>query len=154
MDKKLSPQFDVTVANRRLRSTSLAYGLVLFVWLNPEDNAVWPVALLGVGLALLIVMWMVWRWFGNKALSARDVAIGAALLGGITGLGGALSSAGLMFFKNALHAHVFWDYPPAMIMAMLTRAPTWALAGGLVGIGAAILWIRHRMIGMLAGKVH
>lgn len=41
---------------------------------------------------------------------------------------------GLMFFKNALHAHVFWDFPPAMVVAMLTRAPE-------LGISWCVGWI-------------
>jgi hypothetical protein len=74
------------------------------------------------------------------------VPISAALLGGIVGLGGALSSAGFMFFKNALHAHAFWDYPPGMVGAMLSRAPSWALAGALAGLGMGCLWLWYQSI--------
>lgn len=129
-----------------MRFISLAFGLAVFIWLSPEDNTVWPAVVLGTGLALLSVMWFVYRRLGGHILLTRDVLFGAALLGGITGLGGALGSAGLMFFKNALHAHVFWDFPPAMVAAMLTRAPSWALAGALTGLGVGLLWIRRGMI--------
>ena len=137
------PSFYVTPPNGWLRTTTLAYGLLLFVWLSPEDNGVWPVALLGVGLALLSMVWLIRRQFGHSAFPAGYVPVGAALLGGIVGIGAALSTAGFMFFKNALHAHAFWDYPPAMVVAMLTRAPSWALAGALVGIGTGFLWLRY-----------
>ena len=115
--------------------------MLLFVWLTPEDNTVWPVALLGIALALLCTTWLVRRRLGGSAISASYVPVGTTLLGGITGLGGTLATAGFMFFKNALHAHVFWDFPPAMVMAMLTRAPSWTLAGGLMGISAGLLWL-------------
>ena len=142
------PSFYVTPPNGRLRTITLVYGLLLFVWLSPEDNAVWPVALLGLGLALLTMVWLIRRQFGNSVFTARYVAIAAALLGGIVGIGAALSAAGLMFFKNALHAHAFWDYPPAMVVAMLFRAPSWALAGALVGIGTGFLWLRYGTMGL------
>lgn len=119
----------------------MGYGLLIFIWLSPEDNAVWPVALIGLGLALLSTVWLIQRRLGGSVFPARYVLIGGILLGGIVGLGGALSATGLMFFKNALHAHVFWDFPPAMVLAMLTRAPSWALAGGLAGLGIGCLWL-------------
>jgi hypothetical protein len=149
MNDAAPPLFYVTTPNGRLRSITLAYGLLLFVWLSPEDNSVWPVATLGVGLAILSLVWFIRRRLGGSAFPAHYVPIGAALLGGIAGLGGALSSAGLMFFKNALHAHAFWDYPPAMVVAMLSRAPSWAVAGGLAGVGIGFLWVWWRVRIML-----
>ena len=146
MNDSASPLFYVTAPNGRLRLMTMAYGLLLFVWLTPEDNAVWPVALLGVGLALLTMVWMVRRRLGGSAFPARYVPIGAAVMGGSVGLGAALAAGGFMFFKNALHAHVFWDFPPEMVVAMLTRAPAWALAGGLAGMGMGCLWIWQRSV--------
>jgi len=145
MNDAASPSFYVTTPDGRLRSVTLVYGLAAFIWLSPEDNSVWPVAMLGVGLATLSLVWLIRRRLGGSAFPARYVPIGAAVLGGIIGLGGALSSAGFMFFKNALHAHAFWDYPPTMVVAMLTRAPSWALAGGLIGVGIGFLWVWRRM---------
>ncbi len=141
--------FHVAVPNRRLRLVTMGYGLLLFIWLTPEDNTVWPVALVGLGLALLSMIWLVQRRLGGSAFSAKHVPISGALLGAIVGLGGALSSAGLMFFKNALHAHVFWDFPPAMVVAMLTRAPSWVLAGALAGLGMGCLWVWRRSTSQL-----
>ncbi len=136
--------FYVAVPSRRLRLMTMGYGLLLFIWLTPEDNTVWPVTLIGLGLALLSVIWLIQRRFGGSVFSAKYVPMSGALLGGIIGLGGALAAAGLMFFKNALHAHVFWDFPPGMVVAMLTRAPSWALAGGLAGLAIGCLWLWHR----------
>jgi hypothetical protein len=152
MPEATSPLFYVTTPNGRLRTITLVYGLLLFVWLTPEDNTVWPVALLGIGLALLSVVWFVRRRLGGSAFPARYVPISAALLGGIVGLGGALSSAGFMFFKNALHAHAFWDYPPAIVGAMLSRAPSWAVAGALAGFGLGCLWVWYQTIVIVKQK--
>jgi hypothetical protein len=146
MNDRTSPLFYVTVPNGRLRTITLVYGLLLFVWLSPEDNTVWPVAILGVGLALLSLTWLVRRRLGGSAFPARYMLLSAALLGGIVGLGGALASSVFMFFKNALHAHAFWDYPPLMVVAMLTRAPGWALAGVLAGLGIGCMWIWYKTL--------
>ncbi len=56
----------------------------------------------------------------------------------MTGLGGSVATAGLMFFKNARHAHVFPDYPAGMLLATLERAPMWAAAGGLIGLSVGL----------------
>jgi len=141
MNDELTGLFYVAAPSRRLRLLTMGYGLLIFIWLTPEDNMVWPVALLGFGLALLSIIWLVQRRLGGSVFPARYVLMSGALLGGIIGLGSALSSTGLMFFKNALHAHVFWDFPPGMVAAMLTRAPSWALAGGLAGLGVGCLWL-------------
>jgi hypothetical protein len=141
MSNKIDEMFYIPAPDRRLRLLTMGYGLLLFIWLSPEDNVVWPAALMGVGLALLGSVWLVQRWLDGSAFPAQYVPIGAALIGTIVGLVSALSAAGLMFFKNALHAHIFWDFPPGMVAAMLTRAPSWALAGGLAGLGIGCLWL-------------
>jgi hypothetical protein len=77
-------------------------------------------------------------------IAARALPLAGALLGAALGLAAALTAATLMFFKNALHAHVFLDYPPALIGAMLARGPVWLLAGALLGLGAALGWLALR----------
>ncbi len=144
MNTDIKPTFYIPPPSKRLRRVTIGCGLLLFIWLTPEDNSVWPVAVLGIGAALLGCVWMIRQRLSGSRFSRRYVPIGAALMGGIIGLGGTLITAGLMFFKNALHAHAFWDYPPAMVAAMLTRAPSWALAGALAGLGVGCLWVWYR----------
>ncbi len=133
--------FSIAKPGSGLRLITVVYGLLLFVWLSPEDSVVWLVAVLGMGLSALMLTWLVQRRLGGSTIPAAYVPTAGGLLGTICGLGGTLGAAGLMFFKNALHAHVFWDYPPALVAAMFTRAPVWALAGGLVGVGLSLLWL-------------
>ena len=64
--------------------------------------------------------------------------VGAALLGAIAGLGGVLATVALMLLKTGMHSHIFPDYPPGEMLEMLQRAPTWALAGALAGVGLAL----------------
>ena len=130
--------------NRRTRLLIIAYGLLLFLWFTPEDNQVWPVTLLGLGLATLVVLWNVLSKLGGKVLSIRYLTAGALVLGVLIGAGTSVASAGLMFFKNALHAHLFVDFPTPLLLAMLERTSAWGLAGGLVGLGAALAWFALR----------
>ncbi len=123
-------------SRRRLRPFAAAWGAAAFLWLGPESDAVWPPALLGLGLAALLAL----RWTADMTAAAPWFAPAAALLGGLIGLGTAPAAALLMLFKNALHAHLFPDYPPALILALLARVPAWALAGALAGLGLAFAW--------------
>ncbi|MFW5771784.1 MAG: hypothetical protein ACOCZH_00570 [Phototrophicaceae bacterium] len=124
----------------RARLAALACGIAIFAWLGPEDTHVWPVAALGTVTAALAV----WLWtlgkLGGARLNGRQLALLAALLGAVTGLASSIITAGLMLLKNAYHAHAFPDYPPALMGAMIQRAPTWALAGTLAGLALALAW--------------
>ncbi len=111
----------------------IAYGLALFIWLQVEDNTPVAAAILGGGLAALLTLDRLAR-----SLPPRRWIAGAALLGAIAGLGGVLATVTLMLLKTGMHSHSFPDYPPGEMLAMLQRAPTWALAGALAGVGLAL----------------
>jgi hypothetical protein len=129
---------------RRLRWTALVSGVVTFLWLGREDNAVWPVTLLGLTLTILIGLTLALGQLGGQTIPRRYLLPGAMLSGALVGLGTALTTAGLMLFKNAWHAHLFLDYPVGLLLAILARAPAWALAGALVGGGLALVWAALR----------
>ncbi len=137
----LSPMFRIPGRSRRLRWLALLDGLVMLLWLSREDNDVTTVAALGWGLAILLLTYMVTGQSGGKLVSARLMVVGGVLLGAVAGLGSAVTTTGLMLFKNALHAHVFLDYPPHVMAGILARAPVWTLAGALAGLGLALVWL-------------
>lgn len=129
----------IPIAGRRTRLVAMGYGLALFLWMSVEDNAIWPVTLYGVGLAALIVNLTILDKIGGKFIPPRYLLFAGVLWGALLGLSASLAAAGLMFFKNAVHAHFFPDYPPGLMLAMLGRAPAWIAAGSLVGIGLTLV---------------
>lgn len=128
------------VRGRWTRLLALGYGVALFLWLSIEDQAVWPVTLFGLGLAALVTIFIALDTIGGRPLPAWQFVIVASVAGGLAGLGTGITTAGLMFFKNAVHAHVFSDFPPGLMLAILERAPVWGLAGTLVGISIGLTW--------------
>ena len=149
------PETDLTltIPKRRgkLRLGALGYGVLLFIWSSIEDNSVLPVALLGGGLALiLLALWITGR-FGGRAFAGRSALLAAALAGAAAGLAAALAVALLMLIKDGLHAHLFPDYPFGMIVDILARAPLWALAGIFAGIGGLLAWwaVKQSAIGLI-----
>lgn len=113
----------------------------MFFWLRLEDNAPLSAGLLG-GLSSVVWagFWFSGR-FGGKTVRRRTLCLIAAVLGAATGVGAALLTAFLMFFKNASHAHLYPDYPVEIIAAILQRTPAWALAGVLAALGGVLIWI-------------
>jgi hypothetical protein len=130
--------------NRQLRFIIIGCGLLLFVWFTPEDQHVWPATLLGFGMVTLVIVWNILTRLGGKFVPTVYVLVGAVIVGVVVGAGTSVATAGLMFFKNALHAHLFVDFPTPLLLAVLERAPAWGLAGGLLGMGAALAWISLR----------
>lgn len=129
----------------RFRNAALLYAGVTLVWLQLEDNQVTPVVLLGVaGAALLAFHWLAARL--DFARSGVRPWLEAALSGALVGLLAAVVTALLMVLKAGMHGHVFPDYPPGQILALLARAPTWTLAGALAALGllAVIRALRPR----------
>jgi lysylphosphatidylglycerol synthetase-like protein (DUF2156 family) len=124
-------------SRRRLRMWLLVGGALALAWMGPEDHTVVIGALLGTLLAIPVVLW--WaapRYDGQRLTPARFTALCGALAA-LTGAAAPIIAALLLFFKNAWHAHGFWDYPPALIADLLLRTPLWVLAGALIGVGLA-----------------
>lgn len=126
---------------RKARWLAVGYGLLVFLWLGPEDNHPLPAALLGASGALLgVILWIGPR-LASRDVSAPYVLLLGAVTGAISGVGASLMTAVLMLFKNARHAHLFPDYPPGQIGAVLARAPAWGTAGALIGLGLVLTWL-------------
>ena len=114
------------------RNLTLLYGVAVLLWLQVEDNRVMTVVLFGLGLSMLVA------WHKAARLHRRAALMEAALLGAIVGAGTALATCGLMLLKTGLHSHIYPDYPPAQMIAILSRMPIWALAGALSALGLAL----------------
>jgi hypothetical protein len=126
--------------SRRARLLTLGYGISVFLWLRIEDNSLLPAVVAGLGLSLLAAFLWLTNNLGGKGLRLRYVLPGAALLGALCGLGAATATTGMMLLKNGMHGHVFPDFPFGVIVEILQRAPMWALAGGLAGLGLVLAW--------------
>jgi hypothetical protein len=129
---------------RWLRWLMLGYGVAVFIWLAVEDVSTWPVTVFGWALALLISVLITLDKLGGRRLAARRAPLLSGFVGLTVGLGSSVAVTVLMFFKNARHGHLFPDYPPGMMLAMLERAPVWAAAGGLIGLGLGLGWLALR----------
>lgn len=114
----------------------LAYGLLVLIWLSLEDHSIFIVTILG-GLGALLLGFARYqqgriklrtfkRW--QRILFASSLASLALLL-----------TVMLMFFKNAWHGHLYPDYPPLLLLAMLQRLPLWALAGACFALAGEFL---------------
>jgi hypothetical protein len=114
----------------------MVVGILVFFWLGTEDNSVQSAVLYGLGIASLSIAHAQYRL--PKLLQLRR-RLRFALLGAIIGLSAALFAALLMLLKTALHTHLFPDYSLPLIAAMLVRAPVWAVAGVLMGLGIALV---------------
>lgn len=128
-------------SRRRLRPAILLVGALTFVWMGPEDHTAVFGALLGTSLAALGVVWWASPRYAGRALNALRLTAVSAALGALIGAASPPVGALLLFFKNAWHAHGFWDYPPALIADLLLRTPLWILAGALIGAGLAQVWL-------------
>jgi hypothetical protein len=112
----------------------LAYGIIVFLWMTPEDNNVLSVTVLGVVGTIIAAAHFAFRFSGRQVPHLAIIPFG-----GMIGGGAAVVTAFLMFLKSAAHAHIFPDYPPLLILGMLERVPAWTLAGALVGLAAALI---------------
>ena len=120
----------------------LLWGLYALLWTRLEASLARDGLLAGWGLALLGV-WLVARAFGGRALGAGQVAA----LGAAVGLawGAALGPAVLllMALKTGLHGHGP-EYTAAQIGWVVAQWVWWVGAGGIAGVGLALLWLGWR----------
>jgi hypothetical protein len=124
---------------KQFRNIALLYGVIVFLWIPVEDFQTLPVVIFGTGLALMLLLGWILGRLGGKTIPIGYLPIAAALVGAVAGLGAVIATVGLMFFKTSLHAHVFPDYLPTQMLAMLERAPMWTIVGALIGLGLSLL---------------
>ncbi len=131
-------------AKTKARFLMIGYGLVLIFWMSLEDSSTLTVSLLGTGAAVIYIgIWLLNR-LSERELAFRHWFPGMIFSGTLFGAASVLITVILMFFKSGWHGHIYPDYPPQMIFAMLTRLPVWALSGTLTAIFCAILLLLHK----------
>ena len=120
-------------AQTHTRLAMTAAGILILLWSGIEDRDVLTVTALGCSLSLTASL------FYARAHFTRRTLWHSALTGAAAGALSNIATVLLMLFKNLHHAHVFPDYPPALMLAMLERLPLWTLAGSLAGLGLCLL---------------
>ena len=133
--------FKIPKPTNKLRWAVIIYAIFVLVWSGRESTSVMPITLISFGIVMLAMSVWVSNRFGGHILSVRSGAIASMLIGGIIGCGTSVTTASMMMFVNFRHAHLNPDFPPELVGAMLQRLPSWTLAGGLMGLALALLWI-------------
>jgi len=131
--------FTIPLLTYKNRLLIITLGIIILVWSGLEDNQVWGVVLLGWILAIVSVAHFMMSRFGNRAYQATTLIKLSPLIGGSIGASASVIIALLMLFKVIRHSHVFPDYPPEVILAILERLPVWALSSGLITLGFALI---------------
>lgn len=123
----------------KARFLMIGYGLILLIWMSLENRSTLTVSLLGTGAAIIYIgIWLINRYC-DRELGFRLWFAGFVLSGTVIGAASALITGILMFFKSGWHGHLYPDYPPQMIGAMLSRMPLWSISGTLIGLFCAIV---------------
>ena len=121
------------------RHLMVVAGVAVLLWSGLEDNDAITVTTLGVLMATSLSTMLMTSRLAGATLRKIGVIERSVIAGLLTGALSSLTTPLLMLFKDVRHAHVFPDYPPQMMLAMLDRLPYWTIAGGLIGIGIGIL---------------
>ena len=123
----------------KARFLMIGYGLLLLFWLSLENDNTLFVALLGTGATLIYVNLAILYRFHGREFTLRTLFPLLILLGATLGALSTIATALLMFFKSSWHGHLYPDFPPEMILAMLTRMPYWTISGALIGFCCSIM---------------
>jgi len=137
-DKMMFPIPSPTYKNRLL---IIASGIVILVWSGLEDNQVWGVVFLGWVIAVISIMTVIISRYGRQTYPVKSLMLFSPIIGMSIGASASVITALLMIFKTIRHSHIFPDYPPQMILAILERLPIWALGSGFITLGIFLLLI-------------
>lgn len=121
-----------------LRWNAVLCSALIFLWSGPEDTRIGSAVALGVWSAVSIGTIWASRYSRSTHFGWRAAALWVTF-GAAVGAGAALCTVAVMLFKDIRHAHPFPDYPPGLLMAMITRTPAWAAAGALFAVAIALV---------------
>jgi hypothetical protein len=132
--------FTIPTPTYKNRLVVIALGIIILVWSGLEDNQVFGVVILGWIIAIISLMNVLVSRFGGQSYQTKTLIKLSPLVGGCIGASASIITALLMIFKTIRHSHVFPDYPPQMILAIIERLPIWTLSSGLIGLGLSLIW--------------
>lgn len=122
----------------------VGYGLCLLIWLSLENRNMLFVAILGTGATIIYLGVAIFNRFHGRELRLRVWLPLMMMLGAILGALSTVTTASLMFFKSSWHGHLYPDFPPQMILSMLTRIPYWAISGALIGLCCGLVILLYQ----------
>lgn len=131
--------FTIPPFNYINRLLIIVTGITLLIWSGLEDNQVIAVVILGWVLAIFATLSFIQSRFGGQSMQSNTLLKLSPILGAIIGASASLITMLLMLFKDVRHGHVFPDYPPQLMIAIIERLPVWAIGGGLVLFGLILL---------------
>jgi hypothetical protein len=113
--------------------------LLAFVWMALEGDLRWDL-ILALALALLALGHLALRYPGGRTMTAGRFVVLAAAAGIAGGFGAVVITLFLMILKTGMHAHGP-EYTSQEITWVWSQMPIWGGAGGLAGLGLALLVI-------------
>jgi hypothetical protein len=119
-----------------IMTLTMIYGVVALFLITTTDST-WIMSLLGVLLALLCVLHVVYRLGHSYIFQPRLWIPGIIFLGAFVGAGGVGATMLILLIKMSLQNTMYLDYP--LIAGMTERLPTWTVAGGLIGLAMALV---------------
>jgi hypothetical protein len=116
-----------------------ATAILAFIWMALEGDLRWDL-FLALALVLLTLGHLAMRYLGGRTMTAGRFVALAAAAGIAGGFGAVLLTLFLMILKTGIHAHGP-EYTSQDITWVWSQMPIWGVAGGLVGLGLALLVI-------------
>lgn len=136
--------FSIPSPDYKNRLLIVALGIIILVWSGLEDNQMWGVTLLGWILAIVSIVSFILSRFGDRTYQSTTLIKLSPLVGASIGASASLATTLLMIFKTIRHSHVYPDYPPQLIFAILELLPIWTLSSGLITLGLSLVWLAFR----------
>lgn len=122
-----------------LRISGVILGIALLLWLPIEDADLNRVLF----FANAVCAWGAARAMVNTSSQDPKFLQRHIVVGLVAGLAVSPAALFMMAFKSGLHGHGSPDFSSAQMLSVLMRFPVWAIAGTLLGLGAALA--RHSL---------
>lgn len=113
------------------------FGVYAAIWIALEGHLVQVVAL-GLFAAFMIMLALIQRFWGGKALTIRRWLFLCMLSGLWLGVGSLLLTLLFMTLKSGLHSHG-WEYSLTETEWVFRQFPLWSVGGLFLGFGVGLV---------------